>query len=124
MGKIHSLVGWSRQSITTPTLATEALRNRDFASRRIVEGKPYVWPEQIAEYAAENLISPYGTFQGTFLPGGAKGDFAQELAAQLADIRNPTDRQLRGGCAAKRNSNLADSVSSQEHNRESKGRGG
>lgn len=77
---------------------TQLLSNRDFAGREIVQtGAPlYMKPVHLGEYAAGNLISPYGTFGPTVQPGTAKGSALHEFLSQIFDVKVPTPRQVKG----------------------------
>jgi hypothetical protein len=77
--------------------ALQTLSNQDFAGRKIVEPMAPLHKKiaQYAEYTAGNTISPYATFGPTVQPGTPKGSFLHELGSQLADVKVPTDRQIR-----------------------------
>jgi hypothetical protein len=51
---------------------------------------------QQADYLAQNLISPYGTFAPTLEPGSSRGSFMHELLQQLTSTKVPTAAQRSG----------------------------
>jgi hypothetical protein len=79
-------------------LATEALHNRDYFGRQIINPQSAA-PVQVAqglEHVLGTLIAPYGQFRGLATPGSSKGSWKQELRDQLADFREPTAMQSAG----------------------------
>lgn len=80
-------------------MAAYALRRDiDFANRRIIEpaASPIRQVGQAAQYAAQSLVSPYGTFGPTLMPGSKGPTPLTELMSQVLDVKLPTAAQVAG----------------------------